>query len=129
MQANLTKSNQKDFGHIWPVSLQISLCFISFQGTGCSFFYPLPGQQCITDPLVTIKDITLRNVNIYGGILSPGIIGCNSTNPCSNFLFVNVYNKSTFPVEKGYLCENVMGQAKNSNLVPDCFKNLSDDNI
>ncbi len=38
-------------------------------GTGCSFFYPLPGTQCITDPLVTIEYITLRNVNIHGGIL------------------------------------------------------------
>ena len=93
------------------------------EGTDCSFFYPLPGTQCITDPLVTIKNITLRNINIYGGILSPGIIICNETNPCTNFIFdnVNVYNKSPFPVENGYLCKNVIGHAINSNLVPDCF--------
>ena len=78
--------------------------------------------------MVTVQNITLRNVNIYGGVLSPGIIVCNATNPCTNFLFdnVNVYNKSPFPVENGYLCENVKGHAINSNLVPDCFINLSE---
>ena len=43
-------------------------------GTGCDFFFPLPGTKCITDPLVTVRNITLRNVNIHGGILSPGLI-------------------------------------------------------
>jgi len=96
-------------------------------GTGCDFLFPLPGTECITDPLVTVRNITLRNVNIYGGLLSPGLLLCNATNPCTNFLFdnVNVYDRSSFPVEKGYMCENVIGQAINSNLVPDCFKNLS----
>lgn len=96
------------------------------EGTGCSFFYPLPGQDCPTDPLVTIQNITLRNVDIYGGVLSPGIMICNATNPCTNLIFdnVNVYNRSLFPVEKGYLCENFSGYARNSNLVPDCLTKL-----
>ncbi len=92
-------------------------------GTGCSFFYPLPGQECITNPRVTIENITLKNVNIYGGILSPGIMVCNATNPCNNFLFdgVNLYNRSMFPVNQGYLCENISGYVKNSNLDPSCL--------
>jgi polygalacturonase len=90
--------------------------------TGCSFLYPLPGHHCASDPLVTVDQITLRNVNIHGGLLSPGIINCNSTNPCTNFVFdnVNVYHRSLFPVVEGYLCNNVELTAHNSNLVPRC---------
>ena len=97
-------------------------------GTPCSFFYPLPGTTCQTDPLVTVDNIVLRNINIYGGLLSPGLIVCNATNPCTNFLFdnVNVYNRSTWPVEGGYYCENVKGIAKNSNLWPECFNDVID---
>ena len=91
--------------------------------TGCSFLFPLPGKKCQTDPLVTITDITIRNVNIYGGVLSPGVIHCNVTNPCTNFVFdgVNVYDRSHFPVEGGFYCDNVQGTATNSNLYPNCF--------
>ena len=93
-------------------------------GTGCSFFYPLPGQKCITNPRVTIQNISLRHVNIYDGILSPGIIICNESNPCTNLIFdsVNVYHRSTFPVQEGFLCENFSGFARNSNSVPNCLK-------
>ena len=96
-------------------------------GTDCSFFYPLPGTECVTNPRITIQNITLRNVDIHGGLLSPGIMVCNSTNPCTNLIFdnVNVYGRSTFPVADGYLCENFSGYAKNSNLVPSCLKDLS----
>ena len=93
------------------------------EGTPCSFLYPLPGTKCETNPLVTIDRVVLRNVNIYGGILSPGLIVCNSTNPCTNFLFdnVNVYDRSYFPVKRGFYCENASGTAKNSNLYPGCL--------
>jgi polygalacturonase len=96
-------------------------------GTPCSFFFPLPGTECITNPLVTVQNIVLRNVNIYGGVLSPGILICNSTNPCNGFLFdnVNVYNRSLYPVGEGYYCENINGIAKNSNLIPSCFKDIT----
>ena len=92
----------------------------------CSFFFPLNGTQCIANPRITIQDITLRNVNIYDGILSTGILVCSAANPCSNFLFdnVNVYNRSVFPVSNGYLCENVNGFVKNSNVFPDCLANF-----
>jgi polygalacturonase len=97
--------------------------------TGCSFLYPLPGKKCPTNPLVTMDAITLRNVNIYGGLLSPGILLCNSTNPCTNFEFdrVNVYDRSFFPVVKGFLCHNVQGIVKNSNLYPDCLTYVNEE--
>jgi hypothetical protein len=95
-------------------------------GTGCSFFYPLPGQTCQTDPLVSINNIVLRNVNIYGGVLSPGIMICNETNPCTiEFDNVNVYNPSQFPVKDYYLCENFSGTARNSNIVPSCLTDIT----
>lgn len=96
------------------------------EGTGCSFFYPLPGQQCQANPHITVRDITLRNVTIHGGLLSPGILLCNETNPCINLIFdgVNVYNKSVWPIADGYLCKNFRGFAVNSNLVPNCLNNL-----
>lgn len=95
-------------------------------GTPCSFFYPLPGTECITNPLISMNNIILRNVSIFNGVLSPGIMICNSTNPCTNFLFdnVNVNNRSDFPIKDGYLCENISGYAKNSNLVPNCLQKL-----
>ena len=34
---------------------------------------------------------------------------------------VNVYNRSLFPVRDGYLCENISGYARNSNLIPSCL--------
>mmetsp|Transcript_6990 Transcript_6990/g.12839 ORF Transcript_6990/g.12839 Transcript_6990/m.12839 type:complete len:441 (-) Transcript_6990:29-1351(-) len=97
--------------------------------TGCSFLYPLPGAKCPTDPLVTVDQITLRNVNIHGGVFSPGILICNSTNPCTNFVFdnVNVYDRSPFPEVEGFLCENVQGIARNSNLYPRCFTKIDDE--
>ena len=97
--------------------------------TGCSFLFPLPGKHCPTDPLVTIDTITLRNINIHGGVLSPGVLLCNSTNPCTNFIFdnVNVYHRSLFPVPAGFYCENVQGRASNSNLWPKCLTYVSEE--
>ena len=76
---------------------------------------------------MTVDAIVLRNINIYGGILSPGVLVCNSTNPCTNFVFdnVNVYNRSLWPVKEGFYCENVKGVALNSNLFPSCFQETS----
>ena len=95
--------------------------------TGCSFFYPLPGAKCPTDPLVTVDSLILRNINIYGGALSPGILICNATNPCTNFVFdnVNVYNRSHFPVAEGYMCRHIEGYAKNSNIYPNCLTDIT----
>lgn len=56
-------------------------------GPGC-MTYPL--QPCETQPLIDVKNIMLRNVTSVGGLLSPGIIRCNSTNPCEDINFVDV---------------------------------------
>ena len=52
-------------------------------GPGC-MFYPLI-KDCPTQPRVPIRDVTLRNVHTRNAILSPGILRCNETNPCSGF--------------------------------------------
>lgn len=86
------------------------------------FFYPLKGTECIANPVITVENITLRNVNIYRGLLSPGILLCNETNPCNNFIFdnVNAYDWSTDPIQQGFICKNIRLTAINSNLVPNC---------
>ena len=91
--------------------------------TSCSFFYPLPFTECVTNPLVTMDNIVLREVDIEGGVFSPGLILCNVSNPCTNFVFdrVNGNSRSIVPYWKGVHCENVKGVALDSNLVPDCF--------
>jgi polygalacturonase len=128
--ANITYENIEIIDALWwavYVGTQQQQQPHSGGGTGCSFFYPLPGTKCETDPLVTIDTVVLRNVNIYGGLLSPGILICNATNPCTNFLFdnVNVYNRSVFPVQDGFLCDSIQGFARNSNLFPNCLTNIT----
>ena len=90
--------------------------------TGCSFFYPF--AECPTNPLVTFDDIVLRDVNITGGVFSPGVLLCNETNVCTNFVFdrVNAYHSSIIPYFKGIHCENVHGKVINSNLIPECLE-------
>lgn len=58
-------------------------------GPGC-MLYPLR-QDCPTNPLVPMNGITLRNVQEVDAILLPGILRCNETNPCNNFVWDNVH--------------------------------------
>lgn len=57
------------------------------RGPGC-MTYPL--QKCETQPNIDIRNITLKNVTSVGGLLSPGILRCNSTNPCTDINFIDV---------------------------------------
>lgn len=57
--------------------------------------YPLD-PHCDTNPRVTMKDITLRNITSRNGLLPPGIIRCNSSNPCTGFVFEDVQIRSKF---------------------------------
>jgi len=93
------------------------------QGKSCSFLFPLNGTECTANPRVSVSDVTLKNINIHNGLLSTGILICNSTNPCTGFIFenVNVFNRSLFPIQQGYLCENIQGTAVNSNIYPNCL--------
>jgi polygalacturonase len=86
------------------------------RGPGC-MFYPL--EKCETTPLVTIKDITLRNITSTGSILPAGIMRCNASNPCTNFVMEDVKMTSKFWdfLHKGFIQENVVGTA--TNVFPD----------
>jgi len=60
---------------------------------GCSMIYPF-SPVCNTQPRITMRDITLRNVTSTGSLLPAGVILCNVTNPCTNFKFENVNMRS-----------------------------------
>lgn len=62
--------------------------------TGCNFLFPFV-PVCPTQPLVTMNNIILRNVHAVETIPifeGPGVILCDATNPCTNFVFENVTN-------------------------------------
>merc|ERR1719198_21 len=77
--------------------------------------YPL-NRDCPTQPLITISNITLRNIKSTGGLLPAGIIRCNKTNPYTNFTFDNVDVRSEFWDTFGYvyITEYVEGVSTNS---------------
>lgn len=63
-------------------------------GTGCNFMFPFI-PICPTQPLVSMKRITLRNIQaretmpMFEG---PGVILCDELSPCEGFVFENVTN-------------------------------------
>lgn len=76
--------------------------------------YPLM-EECHTQPRVTIRNITLRNIDVHGGVFPPGIIRCNSTNPCTDFTFENVKVSNWYVhPEVNFITENVHGVSINS---------------
>lgn len=77
-------------------------------GPGC-MLYPLL-QNCQTQPRITVRNITLRNVDSVNGILPPGIIRCNETNPCRDITFDNVRVTGWFTLlNYGYITQNAIG--------------------
>lgn len=88
------------------------------EGPGC-MLYPL-NKDCPTDPLITISNITLRDIKSTGGVLPAGILRCNKTNPCTDFTFDNVDVRSEFwdALGYGYITEYVEGTVIN-NVFPD----------
>lgn len=77
-------------------------------GPGCMLYPILP--HCQTQPRITVRNITLRNVVSTEGIFPPGIIRCNATNPCRDFSFESVYATGWFTaLNIGYITENVIG--------------------
>jgi hypothetical protein len=83
-------------------------------GTDCPFIFPLLNSSCPADAQVTLANLTFSRVNISGGLLSPGILLANETNPGTGFVFdaVIVRNGSTWPEPSGYLVVNVHGVAR-----------------
>jgi hypothetical protein len=76
--------------------------------------YPL-NRDCDVNPLVTMRNIKVRNVHIQGGIFPPGVIRCNATNPCTGFEFTNVNVTGWFTQQNiGYITENVIGSSINA---------------
>jgi len=90
-------------------------------GTGCSFFYPIV-DKCPTQPRVPIVNMNLINITLTGGVTMPGVIICNATRPCSNFLMENVQNTGIFLVQDSYDCQNVENfTVINSSPAPQCI--------
>lgn len=75
--------------------------------------YPL--VPCDTQPLIDVHNITLRNVQQFGSLLPPGIIRCNSTNPCTGFAFENVRAHGWWRIfGLNYFVENIYGTVTSS---------------
>ena len=76
--------------------------------------YPF-NEDCPTQPLIDIVNITLRNVTSHKGLLPAGIIRCNVTNPCTNITFENVNVKSFLwdLLGFGYITEFATGNMTN----------------
>lgn len=92
-------------------------------GTGCSFVYPLDNTTCATDPQVSVRNVTLRRVDVYNGN-SPGVLLANASNPATGLVFDAVvhHNGTGWPVGADYLCGFVSGVATGgTSPVPPCF--------
>ena len=78
-------------------------------------FYPFD-SFCQTQPRITMRDITLRNITSTGSLLPAGVILCNETNPCTNFKFENVNMRSKLwdTLGIGYITHFAEGIATNS---------------
>ena len=62
----------------------------------------------------------MRNVKSENGILPPGIVRCNETNPCQDITFDNVQMDGWFTnFGLGYISENIYGTVTNSYPVPE----------
>ena len=78
--------------------------------------YPL--TPCETQPLITIANVTLRNVQ-HTESLTPGVIRCHETNPCTGFEW-NMVNGSGWWHFLGfnYITSNVQGEVIDSKPIP-----------
>jgi hypothetical protein len=62
-----------------------------------------------------MRNITLRNIDVKGSVLTPGVIRCNETNPCYDFTFDNVHMDAWYNnYNKTFHTENVYGTVINS---------------
>ena len=95
--------------------------------TGCSFFFPIPGHKCPTQPCVPVTNLKLKNVFMKDALLSPGIMRCNESNPCTGWEWNNVTVKSLqdWPVNSNnFLCHAVHG-ANFTDVTPACTDHIS----
>jgi len=95
-------------------------------GPGC-MLYPL--KPCDTEPLISISDVTIRNVRSYGNILPPGIFRCHESNKCTGFVLENVHVSGWWRLfGLNYITENVEGFVVKSRPVP-AFVNAADGTV
>jgi len=95
-------------------------------GPGC-MLYPL--KPCDTEPLIDVKDITLRNVRSYGNLLPPGIVRCHESNKCTDIVFENVHASGWWRLfGLNYITENVEGTVTKSRPTP-AFNNAEDNSV
>ena len=76
-------------------------------GPGCMLYPFDPKGTCTTQPRVTLRNITLKNVMVNNSFFFPVVIRCNETNPCKDFLFENVTTDKWHVGQKsvGVVCE------------------------
>jgi hypothetical protein len=87
------------------------------RGPGC-MTYPFGG--CETQPLISLTDITLTNVQQYNTILPPGVVRCNETNVCTGFEFNNVNADGWWSkLGLGYITDYIEGTVTDSSPAPD----------
>ena len=93
------------------------------QKKGC-MLYPL--WKCETQPLISIENITLRDVQTSES-LSPGVVRCSDKNPCKNISwnYVNGHGWWHF-IGLNYFTENVNGSVEGSKPIP-VFNKTSDE--
>lgn len=88
---------------------------------GCSFFFPLPGELCPTDPEVTISRVSISNSVFFNGTTLPGIILCDPANPCKGFVMNDVHNYGKWDIMPNYYCQNAEIRLEGIvNPVPSC---------
>lgn len=76
-----------------------------------------------------MHNITLRNIQQYGTLLPPGIIRCNSTNPCTGFVFENVRAHGWWRLfGLNYIVESVEGVVTDSKPDPGFSNSLQTTN-
>lgn len=111
-------------------------CTVCFS-TQCPLFWPLPGSTvCPTQGCTQFENITLRNINIFHPLISPGVIWGNSSNPIKNVVIegLNVdenkykiwhgkwpFHTKRYPWHGRIKCKFASGTYKDSNREPSCL--------
>lgn len=67
-----------------------------------------------------MRDITLENVSFENGLLMPGILLGNTSNPIHNLVMNNVTNTGPFVLYKDYHCYGADVVANATSPLPKC---------
>jgi polygalacturonase len=89
-------------------------------GNPCSFLFALdPSATCETNPLVTIRNISLIDVHFQNTLLVPGVFWCDPVAPCTGFVVQNVVNQGPFGLNSTYRCQNMLQPSISGQFQPD----------